>query len=409
MTRVETHIVPLDETIRFLTNIGAKFAGRAIYVWGSESRIADPAFFRYARRAARAIHAADPEFIVQAAVFEAVSREVETIPVPDWVFKEFSLQPEKRCFRYQEMLYPDGHYVDEWGAGCSVPDITRVETQMWLYWLAASYIDIGAEGIHFGQVELMSEQDWEFRHWWDLVGRVREYAQGHARRHWVLCDAHVRKTHGIVVDGRLMLDFHSRPIRGIVETEGEPLHATLEMGYLDSIFGRSRGGIAPSGWTCDHLPYLVEFDNWGSGGTGGQNIGGIWVWGYDEISWFAHLESEYRNFWLRYAWDWLSKNDPNGHLQMPGCRGLADPVDGKERYYANTPSEACLDGFNQEDTVKAIWEKDVRQDNETRSYAFDGPMSRQVLENYLSHAVTQTNLLISLGGEDSSPDGFGHP
>jgi len=83
MTRDETNVVPLSETIRFLTNIGAKFAGRAIYVWGSESRLTDPAFFGYARHATRAIHAVDPEFLLQAAVFEAVSREVETIPI--WV------------------------------------------------------------------------------------------------------------------------------------------------------------------------------------------------------------------------------------------------------------------------------------------------------------------------------------
>ena len=399
MTGIAPRVAPLDEAIRFLTNIGAKFAGRTIYLWGSESRIADPTFLENGMRAARAVHAADPELIVQAAIFEIVSGEVEAVPIPDWVYDEFSLRPEKRNFRYKEMLYPDGHYVDEWREGSSIPDITRIETQMWIYFLAVSYINVGIECIHFGQVELMSEHDWEFRHWYDLIQRVRKHAQAHARRHWVLCDAHVRKTHGVVVDGRLMLDFHARPLRGLRETEGEPLHATLEMGYLDSIFGRSRGGIAPSGWTCEHLPYLVEFDNWGSGGRGGQNIGGIWVWGYDEICWFAHLEEEYRNWWLRYAWDWLKSNDPNGHLQMPGCRGLADPVDGKTLYRANAPSAACPDGFNQEETMKRIWAEDARGGGRERSYAFDGQIPREILDNYLSRAVTQMNLLMSLRGE----------
>lgn len=399
MTGIASRVAPLDEAIRFLTNIGAKFAGRAIHLWGSESKIADPTFFENGMRAAQAIHAADPEFIVQAAIFEIVSKEVETVPIPDWVFDEFSLRPEKRYFRYKEMLHPDGHYVDKWREGSSIPDITRIETQMWIYFLAVSYINIGIEGIHFGQVELMSEHDWEFRHWYALIQRVRKYAQAHARRHWVFCDAHVRKTHGVVVDGRLMLDSHARPLRGLRETEGEPLHATLEMGYLDSIFGRSKGGTAPSGWTCEHLPYLVEFDNWGSCGKGGQDIGGIWVWGYDEICWFAHLEEEYRNQWLRYAWDWLKENDRNGHLQMPGCRGLADPVDGKTTYRANVSSAACPDGFNQEEAIKEIWEADARRDQRERSYAFDGSVSREVLENYLARAVTQTNLLTSPHGE----------
>ncbi|MBM4144079.1 MAG: hypothetical protein FJ225_10885 [Lentisphaerae bacterium] len=37
-----------------------------------------------------------------------------------------------------------------------------------------------------------------------------------------------------------------------------------------------------------------------------------YAWGYIEIDWFAHQSEEYRNEWMRYAWDWLRKNDTNG-------------------------------------------------------------------------------------------------
>jgi hypothetical protein len=50
-----------------------------------------------------------------------------------------------------------------------------------------------------------------------------------------------------------------------------PLKAVLEIGYSDSLYQRSRGGIAPSGWKCEHLPYLVEFDNFGGNRTLGQS------------------------------------------------------------------------------------------------------------------------------------------
>ncbi len=72
--------------------------------------------------------------------------------------------------------------------------------------------------------------------------------------------------------------------------------------YLHSIFLRSKGGRTFTGWQCERLPYLVELDNYGSSthpGHPGQ--GADWVWGYDEISWFANQSSEYRAQWRRYA------------------------------------------------------------------------------------------------------------
>lgn len=403
-----TKQVHIDETIRFLTNIGAKFAGRALYMWGNESRINDPDFLGYARMALQKLHQADSEFIAQAGIFEIVTEHVNRVPIPEWVFKDFSIEPQDRNFDYARMLYSDGLYVDHLGAGGSIPDVTHLETQMWIYFLAASYINIGIEALHLGQVELIGEHDKEYSCYWDLVSRIRAYASKHARRHYVICDSHVRKTHGIVLDGKLLLDFHSRPLRGVKEIESEPLHARLEMGYLDSIFGRSRGGYSPSGWYCEHAPYLIEFDNWGVSGLGGKLLPGIWIWGYDEISWFAHLEEKYRNYWLEYAWQWISENDPNGHLQMPGCRGLAAPANNKTRYYANTPGEACPDGFNQEATIKAIWEKDMQGKPQKPSYHFNSQIPIEVLENYLSRATTQTNLLVSLRGHYAHPDVYGH-
>jgi len=169
----------------------------------------------------------------------------------------------------------------------------------------------------------------------------------------LLCDAHVPGG-GIVADGVLLFDFHSFPLR-IDEVPEEPGRGVLKMGYLDSLFGRSAGGATPSGWSCEHLPFLVELDNFGRSGRPDENIGGHWIWGCDEISWFARQSEEYRNAWLRYAWNWVREHDPNGWLQMPGSRTLAEPAGGKRWYWANTSSEACPEGFNQEETIKAIW------------------------------------------------------
>ena len=170
----------------------------------------------------------------------------------------------------------------------------------------------------------------------------------------VLCDAHV-PSGGLVRDGKLLLDFHSFPLR-IKEVPDKPQEAILEVGFSDAIYGRSKGGVTPSGWKCEHLPYLVELDNWGASRQPGEaKAGGIWVWGYDEITWFAHQSKEYRADWLRYAWDWVRKTDPNGFLEMPGSRTMRSPLDGKRWYYANAPSEAVPDGLGDEEAIRAIW------------------------------------------------------
>lgn len=365
ITMTELYRAPgnLDDDIRMLKNIGAKFAGRTIYVWGRESRLMDPVFWKQGREMISRLHRNDKDMVLQSCVFEIVTEEVGQIPVPKWVFKEFGVAAETRNFDYRKMLFPDGRMVNHWRAGSSVPDIRQLETKMWFFFLSASYINIGIEAIHVGQLDLMGRGDPEYRNWFDLLERVRGYAKKKARRHYVILDAHVPKG-GPVVDGKLLLDFHSFPLRP-KEVAGEPLKAVLQVGYSDGLYLRSRGGITPSGWKCEHLPYLVEFDNFGATRNPGQasqaERPSIFTWGYDEITWLSHQPEAYRNQWLRYAWNWLKEHDRDGFLQMPGGRMLtngpsAPDGSGKLRwYFANTKSAAFPQGFSQEETIKFIW------------------------------------------------------
>jgi hypothetical protein len=378
MSHMLQDITCLEDNLRMLKYTGAKFCGRAFLHWGVESTL--PGDLIKAKGAAAQTHQIDPQIILQAGIFEVVTREVETIAVPEWVFKEFGLPVEERHFNYAAMIYPDGLYVDHWNPGSSVPDITRLETRLWFIFLAGSYMQMGAEAIHFGQIMLIGRHDPELKHWWEVLSRVRGYANRHARRHFVLCDAHVSSGVGCYglpedqalapggyrVGEYLLLDFHALPLR-IKEIPGKPWQAELAVGHLDALYGRSLGGISPSGWACEHLPYLVDIDNWGFSGHGGESVAGkigplqgisdrYWVWGWDEICWFAHQNEVERNAWLRYAWNWIKQHDPDGFLEMPGMRGLADPVGDIRTYHANQRSALCPDGFSQEETIKAIWE-----------------------------------------------------
>jgi len=347
----------LSDNIRMLKSSGAKFVGRSVYVWGYESQL--PSKLELARENALKVHQADPDIILQACIFEIVTRGVEQLAVPDWAFNALGQPVERRNFCYADMLYPSGRGRNQWGRhkDGSVPDISRPETKLWFYYAAVSYIDAGIEAIHFGQAEIMNGNDPRSEHWWQVLTLVRQYAARHARRHFVLCDAHV-PSGGLLYKDRLLLDFHSFPLR-IAEVPDRPQEGLLRVGFVDSIYGRSRGGLAPSGWRCEHLPYLVELDNWGVSHRPGQaGAGSCWVWGYDEICWFAHQSTAYRNQWLHYAWDWLREHDAAGYLEMPGSRCLDSAVAGKRWYFANTPSAASPDGFGQEETIRQIWAGD---------------------------------------------------
>ena len=233
--------------------------GRSLCFWAGEGRFEHN--LELARAGIPKVHAIDPDIICEACVFEIVTTQVELVAVPDWAFKEFDLPVETRNFNYADIIYTATREQNRWRSGSSVPDVSRPETQLWFYTQAVSYIDAGCEAIHFGQVELMNHNDKDSAHWVDLLTRVRAYAAKHARRHMVLCNGHTPHG-GLVRDGHTVLDFNAFPLR-IHETPDKEGTADLEIGFLDGMYGKSKGGIAPSGWTCEHLPYLVEFDNYG--------------------------------------------------------------------------------------------------------------------------------------------------
>ena len=333
----------LEDDLRMIKNTGVKFAGRAIWMWGGESKIDE--LVRVGEPFAKRIHEIDPDIILQGAIFEVVTKDVNNVAIPESVFEEFGVPKEPRNFSYKAMLYPFGHRHNHWSKDSSVPDMSRLETRMWFFYVAKRWIDMGIEAIHFGQVEIMDDWDRSHRHWRDIMKRIRDYAKKNARRHIVLSDAHV-PSGGIVHDGNLMFDLHSFPSRP-KSVKGKPYKAILEKGFSDSIYGRSKGGVTPSGWKCEALPYIVEIDNFGVSDHPGQyrESDKIHVWGWDEINWFIKQPEGYRNEWLEYAYNWVRKTDKNGYFQLPLRRF--------EHYSAsmNPPK-----GMRQEVTIKKIWE-----------------------------------------------------
>ncbi|GGD47737.1 hypothetical protein [Paenibacillus nasutitermitis] len=354
----------LDDDLRMIGNIGAKFLGRASGIWMLESD--DKEHFRKSKVLAERVHAVDPEIILQTCIFEAIFRGVENIAIPDFVFTAFELPVEERAFRFDQMLFDNEPYGYKWDQDGGIPDISKLETQMWFYYRAVSYIEAGYEAIHMGQIHLYAADDSGYKKTYALFDRIRAYARQHARRKLVLLDAH---THGVNVEGRLLFDFHSMPYTRvpILDRTGEKLTLVRE--------GFSEGGITPSGWSCETLPMLMEYDNWG--GKFFKDEDHIpyeqraWMewWGYDQIAWFASQDEASRNEFLHYTFKWTAVNNVNAYFQMPVRRTLGSCRIVREAYgtnaemsvdcyKANRPGSGCPEGFGQEDTIKLIWESD---------------------------------------------------
>ena len=351
----------IDADVEAIVDMGAKYIARSTIVWipgGFELSRAE----NYKATIDKA-HELDPDIVFEACLFETTAQSVESIPIPEHVFRAFGLEPEKRNFSYEKMLCPDGKYVNHWGPNQSVPDITQLETQMFQYWHATFYIDAGFEGLHWGQVHLMGENDTDFTAWTKVINLTRKYAKEHARRKFVLNDAH---THGITgTDGLLLFDFHAWPTRMITPsgatahpaTADNPQEVVLEKGALDAIYGKSLGGKTHSGWSCDHLPYVVELDNYG----GVQeidtvNVPGIdyWPWGFDEISWFANQPKEFRKTFIDSAYQRVRELDDNGFFEMTGSRPAT-------YYYSDTNSTESSWYYalmwDDNTTIKEVWNK----------------------------------------------------
>ena len=336
----------LDDDIRVIKRAGIKFLGRATGIWKAE--MPDEEHFARTRAAAQKIHAADPEVILQACIFEAVYREdLERTKVPAWAFEAFGLPPEDRCFNYDQCSFRDW-----WNC----PDISRQEAQLWFYYRGVSYIDCGCEAFHMGQIHLYTANDRSYRAIGRVINMLREYGRLHARRHKVLFDAH---SHSLVVNGVSLLDYNAMPFTRypVLDRPGEKLVLVRE--------GKSGGGISPEGVYEKALPFLYEYDNWGGkdhwahGNLTYEERAWAQWWGYDQITWFANQPKEARDAFLEYTFKWTAVNNPDGFFAFPLRRPTesGEVVGDYPFYQLNNRSSACPHGASQEDiTVKLLSE-----------------------------------------------------
>ncbi len=168
-----------DDDVRMIHNMGAKFIGRAIYRWGEESKLGDPAFLEYAKKMVDTVHSADPEVVFQGCLFEQVSADINKLKIPAWVFADFGLPVEDRTFSRAAIIKREGRPEKAGGRG-GVPIINNLETRLWFYYLAVSYINVGCEALHLGQGRThWRADDKNLKVYAEFLAKVRTYAKLH--------------------------------------------------------------------------------------------------------------------------------------------------------------------------------------------------------------------------------------
>ena len=345
------------DDIYTLIDMGAKYIQRAGCVWiQSATELSESTKSNY-KYSIDSVHVLHPEIVFEACLFETCSQNINAVVIPPYVLEAFGQPVETgRRFDYRNIIYLDWE-VNRWGANTGVPDISKIEAQMYFYYMATFYIDAGFEAFHWGQVELMGKNDYDNSAWTKVINMARAYASTHARRGFIFNNAHsFREAYAIGSDGLLVYDFHASPVR-CQEVPSSPMDCVIQK-QSDSIYGKSTGGKTHSGWECDRLPFLVEIDNYGGvyqediTNVGKIGVNPIWPWGFDEISWFSNQSDARRRDWLAYAYKRVRELDSCGFFSMPGLRPFTQVRNGalfSTRYN-------CLSvPFNDSAAIKAIW------------------------------------------------------
>ena len=335
-----------EEAIRAILNTGTKYVCRSVAEWYPSKWFEDTWFPIYKELIAEA-HAVDPEIIFEGCIFETTGKDINDIKIPAFVFEAFGKKVEDRTFDHRKMLFPDGSGVNAWASGYSLPDITREETQMFIYYRACKLIDIGVEAIHLGQTKMTGKNDRNFKRWTKVIHLIREYAKKNARRNYVIINSHHPSHDFVGTDGIMLVDFNMAPLRpkAVGAANSSPQKCVLDMDS-DAPYSKKISGTSPSGWTSSKYPYLVEFDNYAPGEDS--------VWGMDEISWIVNQPEAYRRSFLTEVRKMVSALNNNGHVALIGKRSSSYTTNGIDLYQMND-AKYCKGGLSDEEAIIAAF------------------------------------------------------
>lgn len=321
------------EDISLLTELNIGYIRRAAHIWGGEHLMkVNGSFYNAAQQTVIDINRAYDcaglrRPIIQAAILEYISIEVDQVPIPPYVINAFKDEVDFDASLYsgEELFFNSCRIAKENCTG--YPDLNKIETRMWYYYLATKYLDFGYTALHMGQIKIISEFDAGKSKTYNLFQRIRNYAS--TNHSFVIIDAHTDKDLYFENTNKLLLDFNSFPIRPTdtyANELGDLCHDDYRIQLVGSegLYNKSTGGMSPMGCYYEQTPYFVEIDHYD---PYPGNIGQLYpeeyiVWGYDELNYFHNLSAGCKLDFVNYAYSRVQEIDYNGFFQLQGRHGI---------------------------------------------------------------------------------------
>jgi hypothetical protein len=260
--------------------------------------------------------------IVGAAILEWVSKAVEEKPIPERIIAAFTGDPDFKASDFPAGVHYDIRKIERTDRP-NTPDISKLQTRMWVYQCATTYVDMGYKQIGLDVVgwNLVNGFESAGAKGYEIVTKIRAYAA--AKGTFVLLSSSARDA-DFFYNSKMLFDFRVAPLRPM-ETRKiinpsciAPNYAILDPKKGET-YTQTGGGIAPNGCIYDRIPFVVVFDNH-SGICGTPGVADkldYCIYGYDESTWFNSLPEECQVLWLRYAINKVHEMSPRGHVAMP--------------------------------------------------------------------------------------------
>lgn len=386
-----------------LIDMGAKYINRMVGWWEYPSPSDDDLWPKFMQRIddnIEKIHAGDPEIIIEAGLMEVLTNSVNTPGlIPNYVFEAFGIAP--RLLNKENMIYSEedaeviriytnpspGSGVEIGDRRSWIPDITRIETQIWYYYLATTYIQKGIEALHFGQSTLINRKDIGNKELWGLIQKIRDYAKDYNRGIVVINGSPAYYEPDLQMtlnewqyyfpesdyDSHLLYDFWEAKLH-LKEDPNNCPSAYIDGASIPNMDFTNIGGIHPQGFRVkeNFASYVFDFDDVKEI-TGCEAIGEQHVYGWDESSWFAFSNPIFRKTFLKYAHYKIKCLRDNGTLTMPGRIPVktqpSNQNEGPEIFYnwrgvhPTINGEPVLEGDGELEVMKEIWSGIYDSDN----------------------------------------------
>ncbi|RYD52750.1 MAG: hypothetical protein EOP52_00965 [Sphingobacteriales bacterium] len=340
-----------QQQLAFVQRVQPRMMIDAITLWGTWEM--DEHLAR-ARHLVADLKTAVPGIVVMGTPCEWVNEGiVRGRLIPPYVWAAFGLLDENRpfdCLKMRDSLSETAR-----GNGF-IPQIQHLETQLYFYWLATTYLQLGCEAISFSATNTLGSPSDYPAEWSRVVHRIRAYADTCPAVRFGLITGH-SATGFLDTSGTLLFDFHMEPLR----PSEDPRNTAYPVGpnggacilepapQCPTLYQNGLGGMNPNGWVCTRNPGLMFFDNFlepdrSSPASEFERYGQphpvrrrqrwqCWSpYHFDEISWFALQTKAYRDSFLRYAHYRVHQLDSALYLALPMKRSVAASTDKYAEY-----------------------------------------------------------------------------